>query len=268
MEKTKNRGFVINKLIVVDYDEVQREKQRSSYYSFGLGIVAGVSISLVTAFGFNAGISHIRKNEQAKIKVESSMENVDLIKDGINKKEIVSTFKLEEPKEKISAEKKSKTINQKMDVKLSSGLEIHSNKDLFKLNTQSIKNFDYTELLEFGNLNEFKDIDHPIPNKAIPIRCTGYIDEGYTRSGEWTRKGVVAGRYEWLGKKCNLYSQNKDGSIGEYIGTYEFLDTGYGIKGSLENGTSIDVWHDSEESLYGWVNKYGDYVYIEFINEL
>ena len=101
--------------------------------------------------------------------------------------------------------------------------------------------------------------------KATLIRCTGYNDIGYTRSGEWTREGIVAGKYEWLGMSCNLYRQNEDGTMGELIGTYEFLDTGYGIKGSLEKGTSIDVWHPTEEAVWDWMDEYGDYVYIEFI---
>jgi len=100
---------------------------------------------------------------------------------------------------------------------------------------------------------------------ATLIRCTGYIDVGYTRSGEWTRDGVVAGKYEWLGRECNLYRQNEDGSIGEFIGRFEFLDTGYGIEGSLVKGTSIDVWHPSEDSLWDWVDEYGDYVYMELV---
>lgn len=108
------------------------------------------------------------------------------------------------------------------------------------------------------------DATEPQVNATL-IRCTGYNDIGYTRSGEWTRHGVVAGKYEWLGKSCNLYRQNEDGTIGELIGTYEFLDTGYGINGSLEKGTSIDVWHPTEEAVWDWMAEYGDYVYIEFV---
>ena len=96
------------------------------------------------------------------------------------------------------------------------------------------------------------------------VRCTGYVDVGYTKSGEWTREGVIAGREAWLGRTCNLYRINADGSMGELIGSYTFLDTGYGINGSLIKGTSVDVWHPSNESLYGWIANYGDYVYIEF----
>ena len=122
----------------------------------------------------------------------------------------------------------------------------------------------------FLNFNRTKIVEVET-NKVEPqvnatlIRCTGYNDIGYTRSGEWTRHGVVAGKYEWLGQSCNLYRQNEDGTMGELIGTYEFLDTGYGINGSLEKGTSIDVWHPTEDAVWDWMAEYGDYVYIEFI---
>ena len=96
------------------------------------------------------------------------------------------------------------------------------------------------------------------------IRCTGYCDYGYTRSGEYVRDGIIAGREEWLGRTCNLYRVNEDNSMGELIGSYQFLDTGYGIKGSLKKGTSVDVWHPSEDSVWDWMAEYGDYVYIEF----
>lgn len=119
-----------------------------------------------------------------------------------------------------------------------------------------------------------KELELPKEKKepnVIKIRCTGYDDVGYTKSGEWTREGVIAGKEEWLHKKCKLYRINEDGSVGELIGEYTFLDTGYGIKtktangveGSLKLGKSIDVWHPSEASIWEWMDEYGDYVYME-----
>lgn len=101
------------------------------------------------------------------------------------------------------------------------------------------------------------------------IRCTCYTDVGVTASGHYTRKGIAAGKKEWLGCTAMLYEVAEDGSVGDFIGFYEFLDTGAGIdttgdgKGdSIINGQSIDVWVDGEEGLKEWVNNYGDYVYI------
>lgn len=100
--------------------------------------------------------------------------------------------------------------------------------------------------------------------KPYVIRCTGYCDVGYMCGGKWTYNGAIAGKYEWLGRTCNLYRVNKDGSMGELIGSYTFEDTGNGINGSLKKGTSVDVWHPSEDAVWDWIREYGDYVYIEF----
>lgn len=108
----------------------------------------------------------------------------------------------------------------------------------------------------------------PVVNEihAEKIRCTVSHLEGYTRSGEYTREGCVGGMYEWLGRKCNLYEVAADGSRGELIGSYEFLDTGYGNNGSMERGESISVWCPSADACWDWVAEYGDYVYLEFID--
>lgn len=98
------------------------------------------------------------------------------------------------------------------------------------------------------------------------IRCTCYCEHGYTKSGQWVREGIVAGKEEWLGKCAVLYEVNEDGSMGEFIGYYEFLDTGYGIEGSLINGTSIDMWVPSEDAVWEWVDTYGDYVYMQIVD--
>lgn len=104
------------------------------------------------------------------------------------------------------------------------------------------------------------------------IRCTCYIDNGTTASGKQTKDGVIAGRKEWLGCVAMLYAVNEDGSIGDFIGYYEFLDTGAGIdtdgdgKGdSIINGTSVDVWRPTLDDAKSWVNTYGDYVYIKIV---
>ena len=98
------------------------------------------------------------------------------------------------------------------------------------------------------------------------IRCTCYCDYGYTKSGQYVREGIVAGKKEWLGKAALLWSVDDDGSIGEFLGFYEFLDTGYGIDGSLKKGTSIDVWCPSIDAVWEWIGNYGDYVYLQIVD--
>ena len=104
------------------------------------------------------------------------------------------------------------------------------------------------------------------------IRCTCYCEHRKTSTGIWPHYGIVAGKKEWIGLTCQLNRVNEDGSVGEFIGFFEFQDTGTGMdsdgdgKGdTIKNGTSIDVWVDSLPEAYAWVHEYGDYVYIKLI---
>lgn len=113
--------------------------------------------------------------------------------------------------------------------------------------------------------------ENPFP-EPTKIRCTCYIDQGTTASGQETRPGIIAGKREWLGRCAVLYRINEDGSIGDLIGIYEFLDTGAGIdtdgdgKGdSIKKGLSVDVWQPSIEQAREWIATYGDYVYIQVV---
>lgn len=68
------------------------------------------------------------------------------------------------------------------------------------------------------------------------MHATAYCQTGYTASGEYTRDGICAtGNKALMGNVAVLYQRLPDGSRGEYIGTYEILDTG--CKDNV-----IDVW--------------------------
>ena len=115
---------------------------------------------------------------------------------------------------------------------------------------------------------------------ATKVSSTAYYDK-YNRRSASGRPLVmnhsIAGKIEWLGKKVNIYTCNKDGSIGSCIGTYRFDDTGYGQAtgigsseilegvtiGTIENGTCIDIYMDTEEQCYAYGRKN---VYIQFVN--
>ena len=69
-----------------------------------------------------------------------------------------------------------------------------------------------------------------------------------------------------------LYRIEEDGSIGDMIGIYEFLDTGAGIDtdgdgegDSIKKGLSVDVWQPSIEQAREWIATYGDYVFIQVV---
>lgn len=105
------------------------------------------------------------------------------------------------------------------------------------------------------------------------IRCTCYIINGITISGQKTRNGIIAGRSEDLGKVAAIYRYNANESVGEFIGYYEFLDTGAGIDtnndgegDSIKKGLSIDIWKSDMIEAKDWIAEYGDYVYIKIID--
>jgi len=104
------------------------------------------------------------------------------------------------------------------------------------------------------------------------IRCTLYCEHHKTADGTWPYYGIAAGRKEWHGYVAQLNAVNEDGSVGEFIGFFEFRDTesgfdsdGDGKGDSLKNGSSIDIWVESRKEMKAWQKKYGDYVYIKLI---
>ena len=85
-------------------------------------------------------------------------------------------------------------------------------------------------------------------------------------------RGVIAGRKEDLGKVAALYAVAEDGSVGEFIGYFDFYDTGAGIDtdgdgrgDSIKKGKSVDVFRETMTDAKKWIKTYGDYVYIQYI---
>lgn len=78
-----------------------------------------------------------------------------------------------------------------------------------------------------------------------------------------TIEGItLAGRKEWLGRSCRLYKCNSDGTVGVYLGSYEFHDTGWGIDGDIPRGETIDIFMESEQDCRDWGRQN---VLVEFI---
>ena len=93
------------------------------------------------------------------------------------------------------------------------------------------------------------DEQYPLLKKG---HATAYIVSGTTASGSQTRNGICAGAKEYLGCVIVIYQRLPDNSLGDYIGTYECLDTG-GTDG-LKNGTVIDVWQPNSEAVQEFMN--------------
>ena len=115
--------------------------------------------------------------------------------------------------------------------------------------------------------------------EPVKVRCTCYLDTGKTASGQQTRPGIMAAKKEWIGCVAEVNAINEDGSIGEFIGYYEILDTGYGrptgrgeskiLKGkslgTIETGETVDIWMPTMHQAEEWISLYGDYVYVKII---
>lgn len=114
-------------------------------------------------------------------------------------------------------------------------------------------------------------VGDPFSN-PVKIRCSCYCEHGKTSTGAKARYGIAAGKKEWLGYVAELNAINPDGSVGDFIGYFEFRDTGAGMDtdgdgngDTIINGQSIDIWINSLPEAYKWRDKYGDYVYIKII---
>ena len=116
--------------------------------------------------------------------------------------------------------------------------------------------------------------------QSVKIRATCYVGNGITASGKETRPGIMAGKPEWIGCVACVNAVNEDGSIGEFIGYYEILDTGYGAEtgvgqskifsnrtlGTIEVGQTVDIWFPTTHQAEEWIDTYGDYVYVKIID--
>lgn len=68
----------------------------------------------------------------------------------------------------------------------------------------------------------------PDPQPPMPkMYATAYCLQGKTYTGHKVRKGIAAtGDKSLVGKTVIVYQRLPDGSMGDYIGLYEILDTG------------------------------------------
>ena len=106
------------------------------------------------------------------------------------------------------------------------------------------------------------------PVRKMRVTCYTYPPGSITASGCEVREGIVAAKKDWMDALVVLYDTDMN-----FIGYYEVKDTGFGIDqdgdgiGSIENGTSIDVFRDSLERCYEWIERHGDYCYVQIITD-
>ena len=104
------------------------------------------------------------------------------------------------------------------------------------------------------------------PVKKMRVTCYTYPEGKITASGSEVREGIVAAKKSWMDAVVVIYDLDM-----ELIGYFEVKDTGFGIDkdgdgiGSIQDGTSIDVFRSTLDRCYEWVETYGDYCYVQII---
>lgn len=108
----------------------------------------------------------------------------------------------------------------------------------------------------------------PSDLQLMRVTCYTYPPGSITASGSEVREGIVAAKKEWMNALVILYDTDMN-----FIGYFEVKDTGFGIDkdgngvGSIQEGTSLDVFQSSLERCHEWTERYGDYCYVKIITD-
>lgn len=121
--------------------------------------------------------------------------------------------------------------------------------------------------------------------EPILVNTTAYTEGEICSHGDRAREGIVAGKPEWYGQACVIYEAVPNGNgyqIGDVIGFYEVLDTGYGkttkngipskvradkkSQGTIETGRCIDKYSESYADAVEWMRITGGRVYIQILS--
>lgn len=108
----------------------------------------------------------------------------------------------------------------------------------------------------------------PSDLQLMRVTCYTYPPGSITASGSEVREGIVAAKKEWMNALVILYDTDMN-----FIGYFEVKDTGFGIDkdgdgvGSIQDGTSLDVFRSSLDRCHEWTERYGDYCYAKIITD-
>ncbi len=107
--------------------------------------------------------------------------------------------------------------------------------------------------------------------EPFKMYTTAYHHGEITASGVPVRRGICAVKREWMGLTAVVYAYNPDGSIGDLLGYWECLDTGFGGDadgdgvGSIEAGKVIDMYFPTLEECQAWMEQTGGKVYVQLV---
>lgn len=109
------------------------------------------------------------------------------------------------------------------------------------------------------------------PTEPFEILTTAYYQGKITCTGVPVREGICAVKKSWVGKTALIYADN-DGEIGELIGIYECLDTGFGGDadgdgiGSIQEGKAVDVYFPTLDKCKNYMKLTGGKVFIQLVD--
>ena len=122
-------------------------------------------------------------------------------------------------------------------------------------------------ILLFAALSAKADEGEP-----FKMYTTAYHHGEITASGVPVRRGICAVKCEWMGLTAIVYEYKPDGSMGDMIGIWECLDTGFGGDadgdgvGSIESGKVIDMYFPTLEECRDWMEQTGGKVYVQLVD--
>ena len=108
--------------------------------------------------------------------------------------------------------------------------------------------------------------------EPFKMYTTAYHHGDITASGVPVRRGICAVKREWMGLTAIVYEYKPDGSMGDMIGIWECLDTGFGGDadgdgvGSIEAGKVIDMYFPTLEECQEWMKQTGGKVYVQLVD--
>lgn len=108
--------------------------------------------------------------------------------------------------------------------------------------------------------------------EVFSMLTTAYDHGGVTAAGRPTRRGICAVRKEWIGKTALVWRRTDSDTMGEFLGFWECLDTGFGADsdgdgiGSIQEGRVIDMYFPTQEEVQEWMEVTGGRVYVQLID--
>ena len=79
-------------------------------------------------------------------------------------------------------------------------------------------------------------------------------------------------RREWVGKTAIVWKCDESGAMGDFLGIWECLDTGFGADsdgdgiGSIEEGRVIDMYFPTSTQVAEWMELTGGKIYVQLVD--